>query len=190
VQRTKYDFPESRLALHRRVKDVLVLCFPAPVFRRALRGAEHGARRDAPLSTHQGALLVRAGRQRWWSSPRKPLTPSPPCSASEAPVQQYRLRDVVGAVDASRAPMQQGIKAVVLDLDGFVGGGQVALTRLGKALDGVRARVEEAGAGLCHALQRTTAICSPSHGSEVWLQSPGRGGALRTQAGRCPISRD
>lgn len=50
---------------------------------------------------------------------------------------EYRLRDIVTALEAARTDHK--VKAVVLDLDGFMGGGQVALARVGKALDAVRA---------------------------------------------------
>jgi protease-4 len=50
--------------------------------------------------------------------------------------QEHRLRDVLRALDAART--SDGIKAVVLDLDSFVGGGQVALEQVGEALDAVK----------------------------------------------------
>lgn len=50
---------------------------------------------------------------------------------------EYRLSDIVVALDAAKDDAK--VKAVVLNLDGFMGGGQVALARVGKALDAVRA---------------------------------------------------
>jgi len=50
---------------------------------------------------------------------------------------EYGLADIVAALDAARDDRK--VKAVVLNLDGFMGGGQVALARVGKALDAVRA---------------------------------------------------
>jgi protease-4 len=50
---------------------------------------------------------------------------------------EYRLSDIVTALEAART--DDKVKAVALNLDGFLGGGQVALSRVGKALDGVRA---------------------------------------------------
>ena len=52
-------------------------------------------------------------------------------------MKEYRLSDIVTALDAARTDKK--VKAVVLNLDGFLGGGQVALSRVGKALDAVRA---------------------------------------------------
>lgn len=50
---------------------------------------------------------------------------------------EYALADIVAALDAAKDDGK--VKAVVLNLDGFAGGGQVALARVGKALDAVRA---------------------------------------------------
>jgi protease-4 len=50
---------------------------------------------------------------------------------------QYRLRDLVAALDAART--DDRVKAVALDLDGFNGGGQTAIGDLAEAVRGVRA---------------------------------------------------
>ncbi len=52
-------------------------------------------------------------------------------------VQDYRLRDLIAALDAARTDGR--VKAVALDLDGFTGGGQASLGDLADALRGVRA---------------------------------------------------
>ncbi len=52
-------------------------------------------------------------------------------------IQQYRLRDLVGALDAAKDDGR--VKAVALDLDGFTGGGQVAVGDLVDAVRRVRA---------------------------------------------------
>jgi protease-4 len=58
-------------------------------------------------------------------------------SGSGDRTREYGLADIVAALDAAKDDAK--VKAVVLNLDGFVGGGQVALARVGKALDAVRA---------------------------------------------------
>lgn len=58
-------------------------------------------------------------------------------SGSGSQMREYRLSDIVAALDAAKDDAK--VKAVVLNLDGFMGGGQVALARVGKALDAVRA---------------------------------------------------
>ena len=49
---------------------------------------------------------------------------------------QYRLRDLIAALDAART--DDRVKAVALDLDGFTGGGQTAITDLSDAIRRVR----------------------------------------------------
>jgi protease-4 len=56
--------------------------------------------------------------------------------ASGSRVQQYRLRDLVQALDQARDDSR--VKAVALDLDGFIGGGQVAIGDLADAVRRVR----------------------------------------------------
>ena len=52
-------------------------------------------------------------------------------------MKEYRLRDLVAALDEARD--DDRVKAVALDLDGFVGGGQTAMSDLSDALRRVRA---------------------------------------------------
>src|SRR5215210_2947576 len=58
-------------------------------------------------------------------------------AAGGSGVKQYRLRDLVAALDEARTDGR--VKAVALDLDGFLGGGQVAMGDLADALRRVRA---------------------------------------------------
>ena len=82
---------------------------------------------------------------------------------------QYRLRDVVHAIET--AANDGAIKAVVLDLDNFGGGGQVAMQRVGEALDKVRAAKKPV---LVHAtVYDDDAYLLASHASEVWLSPIG-----------------
>ena len=71
--------------------------------------------------------------------------------------QQYRLRDLVAALDAAEG--RGRVKAVALDLDGFTGGGQTAI---GDLADAVR-RVRGAGKPVIAYAPAipTTAISSP-----------------------------
>jgi len=50
---------------------------------------------------------------------------------------QYRLRDLVAALNEAKS--DDRVKAVALDLDGFTGGGQTAMSDLSDAIRGVRA---------------------------------------------------
>ena len=53
-------------------------------------------------------------------------------TGSGGDAKEYRLSDIVAALDAARSDAK--VKAVVLNLDGFMGGGQVALARVGLSL--------------------------------------------------------
>ena len=86
-----------------------------------------------------------------------------------AATSEFRLRDVVRAIDA--AATDDRVKAVVLDLDGFTGGGQAAISAVGHALDGVRARHKPV---LAFAIGYDDAsYLLAAHASEVWLDPIG-----------------
>ena len=86
-----------------------------------------------------------------------------------SPVGEYRLRDVVHAIETAAGDSK--VKAVVLDLDNFLGGGQVALTRVGEALDRVRAAKKPV---LAFATAYTDdGYQLAAHASEVWLNPIG-----------------
>jgi protease-4 len=77
---------------------------------------------------------------------------------------EYRLSDIVTALDAARTDAK--VKAVVLNLDGFMGGGQVAMARVGKALDAVRAAKKPV---LAYAtLYSDDSYQLAAHASEIW----------------------
>ena len=84
-------------------------------------------------------------------------------------LQQYRLRDLVGALDA--ATDDGRVKAVALDLDGFTGGGQVAV---GDLVDAVR-RVRAAGKPvIAYGVGYTDdSYQLASAASEIWLNPLG-----------------
>ena len=92
---------------------------------------------------------------------------------------QYKLADVVRALRA--AAEDDDIKTVVLDLDSFPGGGQVALEDVAAALDKVRAAKKPV---LAYATGYDDAsYLLAAHASEIWLDPmgaayfPGPGGS-------------
>ncbi len=104
----------------------------------------------------------------------QPTTPSPfaALTSNTPPVREYAARDLVRAIDASRDDAR--VKAIVLDLDGFLGGGQATLASVGRALDGAR----KAGKPV---YAYATAYANDgyqlaAHASEVWVDP--MGGAL------------
>ncbi len=86
-----------------------------------------------------------------------------------AATREHRLRDVIRAIDGART--NGDIKAVVLDLDRFLGGGQVALEQVGEALD----RVKRAGKPvLAYATGYTDdGYLLAAHATEVWMSPLG-----------------
>lgn len=85
--------------------------------------------------------------------------------SGQAPERQYRARDLVRAVRA--AADDKRIKAVVLDLSKFGGGGQVHMEDLGAAMDAVRAK----GKPVLTWAQAYTddTVLLAAHASEVWV---------------------
>ncbi|MEO9468117.1 signal peptide peptidase SppA [Parasphingorhabdus sp.] len=84
-------------------------------------------------------------------------------------VAEYRLRDVVGAIDASVA--DDRVKAIVLDLSFFLGGGQTSLSSIGEAL----ARAKTAGKPI-YAFANfysDDAYQLAAHANEIWMDPMG-----------------
>ncbi len=88
--------------------------------------------------------------------------------SGSAPLKQYRLSDLIRALNA--AATDDRVKAVVLDLDNFTGGGQVALADVGEALDRVRAKkkIYAFATGYTDDSYQLAA-----HASEIWLDPMG-----------------
>lgn len=82
---------------------------------------------------------------------------------------QYRLRDVIGALRA--AAKDSSIKAVVLDLDRFVGGGQTTITDAAAAIDEVRRAGKPVLAYATGYLDDSYQLAA--HASEVWMDPLG-----------------
>mgnify|MGYP002780456184 CR=1 FL=1 len=84
-------------------------------------------------------------------------------------LREYRLRDVLHALDT--AASDDRVKVVVLDLERFLGGGQVAIGAVGEALD----RVRRAGKPvLAYATGYTDdGYQLAAHASEIWMNPLG-----------------
>ena len=89
--------------------------------------------------------------------------------STRAPVHEYRARDIVQALHS--AATDSRIKAVVLDLSRFSGGGLVHMEEIGAALDAVRAAKKPV---LTHALgYADDGLMLAAHSSEVWVDPLG-----------------
>lgn len=84
-------------------------------------------------------------------------------------MKEYRLSDIVTALNAAKDDRK--VKAVVLNLDGFLGGGQVALSRVGRALDEVRAAKKPVFAFAT--IYSDDGYQLAAHASETWVDPLG-----------------
>ncbi len=144
------------------IKDFLVLLFML-LFFGALATAL--AARPGGRSVGTGALTLELNG----SIVEQPSSISPTQAFTGSNrVREFRLRDVLAALDA--AATDDHVKTVVLDLSGFMGGGQVALTDVGAALDRVRAKkpVLAFASGYGDESYQLAA-----HASEIWLDPMG-----------------
>ena len=89
-------------------------------------------------------------------------------SADNSP-REYRLRDVVHAIDASVD--DDRVKAIVLDLSSFAGGGQTSLTDVGAALD----RARKAGKPIYAfaSFYSDDSYQLAAHATDIWLDPMG-----------------
>lgn len=126
--------------------------------------------RPSPGKVHDGALLLRLDGA--IVEEPKIVDPLSRLLSQQAPSAEYRARDLVRALRSAAGDKR--IKAVVLDLDRFTGGGQVHMQDIGKALDAVRAAGKPV---LAHAMLYTDdGVLLSAHASEVWVDP--MGGAL------------
>jgi len=125
------------------------------------------AMRPGPAAVKDGALLLRI------KGPvvEEPAAPDPAAilTSGTLPTPQYRARDLVRALDAAAADKR--IKAVVLDLSEFSGGGFVHMTDLGAAMDRVRAAQKPV---LTYSVgYDDAATLLAAHSTEAWINPLG-----------------
>src|SRR5688572_8996539 len=145
------------------IKDGLVLIFMLGFF--GLLYAGLSARPTVSASARGALLLDLTGpivEQPAQATPAEVL-------GGGGPGREYRLRDVVKALEAAKD--DDRIKAIALDLDIFSGGGQATLAHVGEALDGVRKSGKPV---LAYATAYDDdAYQLAAHASEVWLNPMG-----------------
>ncbi len=146
------------------IKDGLVLLFML-LFFVALFGILSA--RPSPGQVHDGALLIELSGI--VVEEKSAVNPLEALLSGAAPLEEYRARDIVRALDA--AATDDRIKAVVFDLTTFLGGGQVHLTEIGEAMDRVRKAKKPV---LTYALgYADDHLLLAAHASEVWLDPQG-----------------
>ncbi|HWU93245.1 MAG TPA: signal peptide peptidase SppA [Sphingomicrobium sp.] len=142
------------------IKDALVLILMLLFF-----GALYAALSARPAPVHDGVLALNLNG----AVVEQPAKASFSEIAGGSRIQEYRLRDLIGVLDAART--DDRVKAVSLDLDGFTGGGQTAMSDLSEAVLRVRASgkpVVAYGVGFTNAGYELA-----SAASEIWLNPLG-----------------
>jgi protease-4 len=142
------------------VKDALVLLL-LMLFFAGLYGvlsARPAPIKDGVLDLNLNGNLVEQPARREWAD-----------IASSARIEQYRLRDLVAAMD--KAKDDSRIKAVALDLDGFNGGGATAINDLADAVRRVRTSGKPVIAYGVGYTDDSYALASAA--SEIWLNPLG-----------------
>lgn len=146
------------------IKDGLVLVFMLLFF--ALLFAILTAR-PSPASVRDGALLLDLNGV--VVEEKSAIDPFEALIMGAAPTTEYQARDIVHALE--QAASDERIEAVVLDLDRFLGGGQVHMQDIGEALDQVRAADKPV---LAYATAYADdAMMLAAHASEVWVNPLG-----------------
>ncbi len=161
------DFVKKAWKILVAVKDGLVLVFML-LFFMALFALMSSS--PNPASVKEGALLVDLNGV--LVEEKTEVDPFAVLTSGSVPTQEYQLRDVVHAIEGAAG--DDNVKTLVLDLDRFMGGGQVSLTRVGEAID----KVKKAGKPV---YAFATAYYDDSyqlaaHADEIWMDD--MGGAL------------
>ncbi|NVD45388.1 signal peptide peptidase SppA [Qipengyuania atrilutea] len=135
--------------------------------------------RPSPAQVRDGALLLNLDGV--IVEEQSEIDPIAALLANQAPIREYQARDLVRAIDGAASDAR--IKAIVLDLDTFLGGGQVHLSEVGEAL----ARFRAAGKPVFSfaTAYADDSLQLASHASEIWMDP--LGGALITGPGNTRV---
>lgn len=123
--------------------------------------------RPSASQVREGALLLKLDG----SIVEEPeaVDPWTALTSASLPAKQYRTRDVVRALDA--AAKDDDVKAVVLDLSRFTGGGLVTMMDVSAALDRVKAAKKPV---LAHAFgYADDGLMLAAHATEAWVDPLG-----------------
>jgi len=162
--RSGTSFPRKVWHLLVAIKDGLALVFLLMFF--ALLFGLLAARPNASLPVSQGALVIDLDGV----VTEQPSDVDPLAALSGGnQLKEIRTRDVVHALET--AATDKRVTSVVLDLDRFLGAGQVSLAEIGGAVDKVRAQKKPV---LAFATAYTTdSYQIAAHASEIWSDSIG-----------------
>ncbi|MEA1071868.1 signal peptide peptidase SppA [Sphingomonas sp. LY160] len=143
------------------VKDALVLVFMLLFF-----GLLYAALSSRPTAIEDGVLAMDLDGVIVEQASR----PDPFSTlAGGTMTREHQLRDLVATLNKARE--DDRVKAVALDLDGFLGGGQASLASLGQALDAVRKSGKPVVAFATGYTDDRYQLAA--HASEIWMPSLG-----------------
>jgi protease IV len=142
------------------IKDALVLVFMLLFF-----GLLYAGLSASPKPVSNGVLAFELDR----AVVEQPAAPLVSDLASGVSTRDYRLRDLIAALDAAKDDKR--VKAVALDLDSFGGGGQAALGDLAEAIKRVRASGKPVIAYATGYTDDSYLLASAA--SEIWLNPLG-----------------
>lgn len=147
---------------------IALLIFFAVLYAFLSSGPNPGAVRDGALYLQLDGVV---------SEQPAAIDPVEALISQRVPVREYRQRDIIRALDL--AVTDSRIKAVVLDLDRFMGGGQTSLAAIGERLD----KVKKAGKPVYSFATGYSddGYQLAAHASEIWLDP--MGGVLPTGPG-------
>ncbi|RIV77951.1 signal peptide peptidase SppA [Pelagerythrobacter aerophilus] len=123
--------------------------------------------RPSPAQVREGALLLELDGV--VVEEKAEIDPLTVLLSGEPPIAEFQARDLVHAID--EAATDDRVKAIVLDLTSFLGGGQVHLQDVGEALD--RARAADKPVLTYAVAYGDDAMMLASHASEVWVDPLG-----------------
>ncbi len=147
---------------------LLLLLFFFAVYSLLSAGPNPGTVRDgALLLTLDGVISEQPAE----------VNPLAALTAGAAPVGEIRQRDIVRALDLATTDAR--VKAVVLDMDRFMGGGQVSLSAIGDSLDAVRKSGKPVYAFATAYTDDSYQLAA--HATQIWMDP--LGGAILTGPG-------
>ena len=131
--------------------------------------------RPNPAAVTEGALLVKLDGV--IVEERETVNPFGALLGGQAPLKQFRERDIIRAIDT--AATDDRVKVIALDLDKFMGGGQVSIEQIGQALG--RAKAKGKPVYSFATFYSDSAYRLAAHASEIWIDP--MGGAAFTGPG-------
>jgi len=143
------------------IKDALVLIFMLLFF-----GALYAALSAKPTPIGEGVLALDLDGAVVEQPSRAEVSE---VLTGGSPAKEYRLRDLTSALENAKS--DDRVKVVALDLDGFTGGGQTALTDLADAISDVRASGKPVLAYATGYTDDSYQLASAA--SEIWLNPLG-----------------